>query len=82
MGASLTVAGNSDSRSSGLGGQPLHPGSRAAQSLLQGRPSVSRCHSALVVGRATGTQQVTASLLQVPVKHLQHFVTLQPWSQP
>lgn len=35
----------------------------------------------LVVGRATGTQKVAASLLQVPVKHLQHFVALHPWPE-
>lgn len=48
---------------------------------FQGRPSGSPDISALVVGGAAGAQKVAASLLQVPVEHLQNFVALASWPQ-
>lgn len=43
------------------------------------REKVRRGVDLLVVRGATGAQKVAAGLLQVPVKHLQHFVTLASW---
>lgn len=43
---------------------------RQVQVVPLGQTVVSSQPSALVMGRATGTQEVTASLLQVPVEHL------------